>query len=405
MSLNRVGGSVLIPSVRSSSTLDYSTTGKSNSENSFVTGVVKEYFSDPLTLSDYDKDKLKQIVRSSNLIDRMPINSIHCIVIEDGRRDEHVAYPFFSQHLCVPVKPGEQVWLIREGNLYYWFCRKTGDYSAEDLNYTHIDRAVNQPSAQISASQAFSDEIKVAEFPNGMTSLETDSTLGVNLDYQKIIRESQSYNTQFVPTAVPRLTKKPGDLLLQGSNNTAILLGDRSGQGEIKIVSGRQISSNTVTNARNYQEIDKSKSASSDSINDDNQNLSSINVSMSGNVDIDFGVDIDGINQSGQSAGVVIKSDQIRLIARQDIKITVDNSGAGIVIKSNGEIVIVPSSTSVVKLGGDDANKAILCQDIIPGTGDIGNVQAPPVVSTMGGVIGSSTIPGTGLFASKVLVK
>ncbi len=404
MSLNRVGGSVLIPTVKSSSTLDQTGT-KVNSETSFVTGVVKEYFSDPQSLSSYDKDKLRHLVRSSNLVDRMPINSIHCVVIENGRRDEHVAYPFFSQHLCVPVKPGEQVWLVREGNLYYWFCRKTGDYSTEDLNYTHIDRGVNQAATQVSARQAFSDERQIAEFPNGITESETDSTLGVNLDYNTIIRESQSYNTQFVPTAVPRLTKKPGDLLLQGSNNTAILLGDRDGQGEIKIISGRKISSNTVTNARNYEEIDKSKSASSDSINDDNQNLSSINLSMSGNVDVDFGINIDGINQAGQGAGVVIKSDQIRLIARQDIKITVDNSGAGIVIKSNGEIVIVPSTTSVIKLGGDDANKAILCQDIIPGTGDIGNVQAPPVVSTMGGVIGSSTIPGTGLFASKVLVK
>ena len=405
MSLNRVGGSILIPSVRSASTLDHAGSGKSNTETTFVTGVVKEFFSDPLTLSEYDKNKLKQVVRSSNLVERMPINSIHCVVIENGRRDEHVAYPFFSQHLCVPVKPGEQVWLVREGNLHYWFCRKTGDYSSEDLNYTHIDRGVNQEATRVSASQAFSRDSQTPEFPNGITSSETDSTLGVNLDYQKIVRESQSYNTQFVPTAVPRLTKKPGDLLLQGSNNTAILLGDRGGQGEIKIVTGRKITSNTVSNSRNYQEIDKSNSASSDSKNDDNENLSSLNVSMDGNIDIDFGVNINGIDPSGQGAGVTIKSDQIRLIARQDIKITVDNSGAGIVIKSNGEIVIVPAATSVIKLGGDDANKAILCQDIIPGTDAVGNVQAPPVVSTMGGVIGSSTIPGTGIFASKVLVK
>ena len=403
MSINRVGGSIIIPTVRSAPTLDQTAGGSLQIGQNFVTGVVKEFFIDPKTLSDYDVNKLKQIVKESRLVDRMPINSIHCVVVENGRRDEHIAYPFFSQHLCIPVKPGEQVWLLREENLYYWICRKTGDYTTEDLNYTHIDRVVNfsQPTAQ----QAFGDTAAPEAFPNGLTNSQTDSTLGVNLDYNKITESSQTYREQFVPGPVPRLTRKPGDLVVQGSNNSVIILSDDAGQGNIKLVAGRKIASNVVDNDRNYSEIDKNGSASSDGPINVQTDLSSLSISMLGNLDADLGVSVRGIAESGQSAGIGLKSDQIRLVARQDIKITVENSGAGIVIKSNGEIVITPSSTGVVKIGGDDANKAILCQDVIPGTSATGNVQAPPVVSTMGGIIGSSTIPGTGLFASKVLVK
>jgi hypothetical protein len=124
---------------------------------------------------------------------------------------------------------------------------------------------------------------------------------------------------------------------------------------------------------------------------------------MNDNPDVNFSIYVDGITQSGTGASAVVKSDQVRLIARNDIKITVGDTGAGIVIKSNGEIVIVPAASSVIKLGGDDADKAILCQtatQVIPG-----NVTAAPVISTAGGIIGASTIAGTGLFASKILVK
>jgi hypothetical protein len=124
---------------------------------------------------------------------------------------------------------------------------------------------------------------------------------------------------------------------------------------------------------------------------------------MLDDVDRSFSIDIDGINESGIAAAAVLKSDQVRLIARNDIKITVGDTGAGIVIKSSGEIVIIPAATSVIKLGGEDANKAILCQEAVQLTP--GNVEAPSIISTAGGIIGAPSILGTGIFASKVLVK
>ena len=45
----------------------------------------------------------------------------------------------------------------------------------------------------------------------------------------RILLEPLSSYTDFTPESVPRFTKRPGDLVLQGSNNTAIMLGQDRG--------------------------------------------------------------------------------------------------------------------------------------------------------------------------------
>jgi hypothetical protein len=77
---------------------------------------------------------------------------------------------------------------------------------------------------------------------------------------------------------------------------------------------------------------------------------------------------------------------------------------AGIVIKSNGDVVFVPSTAGIVKLGGDDANIALLGLDAGGGaTNAGGTVASPPLITTMGGVLG---IKGAhGVFATKVMAK
>lgn len=402
--LNRLDGKFLIPSVATSSTSD--NVARSKEEHVFLTAVVKEFYYDPRTLTQKEKDTLKQTVKLSAVVDKMPINSIHCLIIQESRREEIIAYPFFSQHLCVPVKPGEQVWVIKERNMCYWICRKTSDYEVDDLNYTHMDRVVNGPSSSSpSAVNAWNNKTDEGEFPEGKTQASSKSSVGIDNSYKQILDNSSAYQTQFRPEPVPRLVKRPGDFVIQGSNNTSIILGSDENNGSIDIVAGRKISSNTITNQRSYDEIDKSKSAKDDGPRNFVSDLSRSYMTVNGNVDVSFDINVDGIDGSGTAPAVVLKSDQIRLVARQDVKITVGDTGAGIVLKSNGEIVIVPSESSVVKIGGDDADKAILCQQIIPGSDLTGNVKALPVVSTMGGVIGESTLQGTGFFASKILVK
>lgn len=399
----QIGGSVLTRK-------DYEK-NLSNFERPFSTFVVKEFFDDPGLLTQDLRSRLLQEVVNSNYVDTMPVNSIIGIDIENEKGQIRILYPFFSQHLCLPVKPGEEVWAYREGNLYYWLSRKTGSYQTEDPNYTHISRQVNgdKQFSERSAKDAWSGTVTSLStlFPEGHTDIVSNRTLGSFESFEEIIRNSSTYINKFQPEPVPRIVKNPGDLVLQGSNNSSIVLGTSTskgnGKGAIDLVAGRTVTNQPVLNSRDYQEIDKQQIASNDAPTNFISDKSRLYITMQDDVDSAFAVNIDGIRGSGIGSAAVVKSDQIRLIARKDIKITVGDTGAGIVIKSNGEIVIIPAASSVIKLGGDDANKAILCQEAVQLTP--GNVEAPSIISTAGGIIGEPAIMGTGVFASKVLVK
>ena len=73
-----------------------------------------------------------------------------------------------------------------------------------------------------------------------------------------------------------------------------------------------------------------------------------------------------------------------------------------ITLKSNGEIILKPSQTAVIKIGGEDANKAILCTENAFESN--GNVSASPIITNGGQAIGS-TGGINGVFASKILIK
>jgi len=129
-------------------------------------------------------------------------------------------------------------------------------------------------------------------------------------------------------------------------------------------------------------------------------------------------------------AAIVIKSDKVRLIARSDIEIvvtgfeetlidppgkpsetkkkikaekTATSDWASIVIKKNGDIVISPSNDGFVKLGGDDADLAVLCSKVTTATS--GKVIGQPLVDTIGGAMGVTGNASTGEFATKILIK
>ena len=75
---------------------------------------------------------------------------------------------------------------------------------------------------------------------------------------------------------------------------------------------------------------------------------------------------------------------------------------ASIVIRKNGDVVITPAKEGYIKLGGEDANLAVLCSQAIPAQGQ---VKGTPVVDTMGGTLGVEGSKPTGEFATKVLLK
>jgi hypothetical protein len=76
---------------------------------------------------------------------------------------------------------------------------------------------------------------------------------------------------------------------------------------------------------------------------------------------------------------------------------------SSITMTSDGNIIIKPSSMGVIKLGGDNADKALVCTDL-PALEQNGIVSAGPLVTTMGGQFAGTKISGQGTYASKILV-
>lgn len=215
--------------------------------NVFQRAVVAEVL-DNLTLIDWDDEEVvatydKDIKNTADL--RIaPRNSIIATVVTDakGKSDvtKHVCFPFFSSHISLPLKPGEQVWVMFEslgkGVLRgYWLSRIHEPNFVEDPNYTHGDRRYDQVDAKGNVSaDAEGAEIELTTLPtfhNGKTKEMEDEQLFTLQDreaFEKIFTETLEFNN-FLIEPVPRYTKRPGDLVLQGSHNATIILGTDRG--------------------------------------------------------------------------------------------------------------------------------------------------------------------------------
>ena len=196
-------------------------------------GVVIQTLCDPSLRLDESPESLYQ--GQSRLYYTAPRNSIVCRLVTDGTSEEKnqdlICYPFFSSHFSMPVKPGEQVWIFRElpiapkGNgTYYWLSRVPENLENEDVNITSFSR---EAKTILSASLPV-DEKRIADFPNDPSDKEDFVIAGYNDAIVKVISDAVEY-TQMSVEPVPRFTNRPGDLVLQGSNNTAISLGTDRG--------------------------------------------------------------------------------------------------------------------------------------------------------------------------------
>lgn len=470
--------------------------------SNFFRIVVLDVISDP---SIIDQNKLRYYehdLRVSNIkyASVAPRNAIIGLRVMDGLASAAerpmVFYPFFPSHLAFPSKPGEHVWAMFEhpdakiNEIGWWFCRISEPHFVDDVNHTHSNRQFDQ-SFQPGIQDIFDNKVKPKyEFPNGAVEEKQDGTRyippststirGDEKAYEAILKNSEAAKlVQY--EAVPRYKKRPGDVVLEGTNNSLIVLGtDRVGPaaaysedvndpteqkgklpspsltdqvkdaGSIDIVVGRGQTSITlgseVLNSLNNTELGKSKleviQAEGDP--DFKNDRSRLQLSMKTRVDSNFQIDpivkthtiknqiADSTMGSGAAA---IKSDKIRLIARQDIVILVtgakdsdvDEKGrikdpsidpanaASITIRANGDIIFTPSKTGVIKLGGDDADKGIVCTDMPVAVKD-GVVEGPTLITTMGGQIAGSKrvgdnssaptlVPGQGKYSAKVLIK
>lgn len=362
-----------------------------------------------------------------DVLKEAPANSLIAVQTETQGEisNNKILYPFYSSHFSLSAKPGEQVWAFFESNKVskfgYWLTRISESKSIEDLNQTHHDRKWDDRQT-VKTSDAFEKNEKfVPSFSNGSVDqngtrrVGTESVTGADDFYKKIIQNSIS-SKRHIKNNIPRYRKRPGDILIQSSNNSAIRIGsDRKsvldtdsdgGGGSIDIVAGL-FENSSIKNELGFNELDKDK-LKKDSDPNFEKDKSRIVISELSKVDSDFNIQISGTTQiTSDEPNIVAKSDHVRIVSRKSIKIilqedqsTPPEQCASIAIE-NGNVIITPALTGVIKLGGDDANMAILCQPIAQNAG--GNVVAGPVISTLGSTLGAGG--ANGQYSTKVLIK
>ena len=304
---------------------------------------------------------------------------------------QHVAYPFFGSHLQIPIKPGEAVWIISppvsepDTNECYWVSRIPTSHTSNNVNYAHPFRK-KPPIQPSSAGANLADKKDAAEAGSPASPTKGGAPGFLNDDGAgPVLKGDDPFSTIFsgsvgfsyiTPEPVPGFVKRPGDFLIQGSNNTLICLGqDRgiptidydieleqtgssylqaqiTGSGTVDIVTGR---------SRYFVPADKSPAGTEDAEDFDKPQRSSFfsivntrgftekNMEKSPNTagDVDFAVDAsrvyvsmktDGdknfaltnefqrmpasivtgsIQQASGSAYIIAKSDEIRIVARK----------------------------------------------------------------------------------------
>ena len=382
-----------------------------SSDRILYRAVVAEVVSDPLFFNENFKDSIyaegaKWEIRNPQYVPRAPRNSLIVRIVSEGKDKSEqplIVFPFFPPHIMMPVKAGEQVWIISEkistiSVCPFWINRVSGWNTYDDINYTHDDRKqvviedlTTSEKIDIINDVEESDKT-IPEFPNGggnpsNTTLRVpekengdpieDADLSDSYTY---ILENSTAQKYFVGESVPRFSKRPSDLALQGSNNTLICLGrDRGwkvgesfgnatesnlsvgavgqeglGTGTIDIVCGRSrympskpadekidgdpplsTSPPIIENSREYIEVDKNPGSRELKHNpvegdpDFSFDSSRIYISMKTDGDSNFGLSYPDVPKSGDGSNtgnpvpgvsgasyIIDKADEIRIIAR-----------------------------------------------------------------------------------------
>jgi len=229
-----------ISAISSDSTIDVEPTVSATAGGSIVRAVVLQTLNDPATRDSTADASIIENLKNKQYYLRAPRNSLICRLLSDRQglteNSNLVCFPFFSSHVMLPVKAGELVWLFMElPNRPFWISRISEPLHVEDVNFTHGERRINRVfKGDITGSLGNDgsgnfDQPRKLKFQNGNPSKpETAPILGDQTAFEKIITGSKEFGlTALEP--VPRVTKRPGDLVIQGSNNTAIRLGTEMG--------------------------------------------------------------------------------------------------------------------------------------------------------------------------------
>lgn len=204
-------------------------------EQPLVIGVVAEIVYDPVT---FNKSIGTHSINTDNplLLQDIPANTVLARIVTQNPGSDKltVCYPMFSSHVGMPIKVGEQIFIFRYGALNYWLTRVPGTFSVEDVNFSHVDRkhlidnnqlgVIEESESKDSKKQNFIAPLNDGGINEGSTTLGDDGPDS----FLNLIKNSSTSDSQtFEP--VPTFLKRPGDLVLQGSNNTLICLGQNRG--------------------------------------------------------------------------------------------------------------------------------------------------------------------------------
>ena len=352
--------------------------------------IILEVINDPQVLDHAKLSYYEHVLNVSNIryAAVAPRNSVIArrVMGQDAGASEKVMvlYPFFPSHLALPCKPGEHVWGMFEhpdakaNDIGYWMCRIAQPSFVDDVNHTHADRQYDQAFLPGLSDVFEGTDQPVYELRNGAVDQKDGQRYSVagtashpedEAIYEKL-RTQADGSKQIIYEPVPRYRKRPADTVLEGSNNTLIVLGtDRTGPatdysddpnqgkvpkpvaadngkpgaGTIDLVVGRgQTSATGGTPATTMtiagqplgtKELGKSKKdlqakeGDIDLINDRSRLMISQRTSPDTNFKIDTIVKAhtsQGTVQDGSGEGaIVVKTDKVRLIARHDVVILV----------------------------------------------------------------------------------
>jgi hypothetical protein len=179
---------------------------------------------------------------------KIPRNSYLASRISDGlhqiKNEQIILWPFFSSHLSLPLKVGETAWCIFDRDIKYqgwWITRIHSSEDGEDLAYSCYDRRFLIESKKTGTIANLKYDERSAS-----KSLKRIFSYNTSTDIKDTLVRSNSL-VKFEP--VPKFTKRSGDFVIQGSNNSLICLGtDRYWKKEDDI-SSRYISPSLQDNS------------------------------------------------------------------------------------------------------------------------------------------------------------
>ena len=381
----------------------------------FEKGVVILTISDPDdALATIEKDaKIKGSIRNYVDLKRAPRGSLLIKPIADKvDKSFEVVYPFMQSHIMLPVSVGETVWTTVAGGRKYWFSRVAGSAISEDVNHTHVDRDLITPTAPVDNAKDKEEKSKGKKrnfFPDFL------SGFGKRSGREAVTQEDAKpkeviTNAKYKPSqheSVPRFKPQDGDLVLQGSHNTLISLStDRgwtkndeeftqsnsnipweAGRGTIDIVVGRgtlpkdaeeqkpttaeekgtvppRTSPLLVTNSIGAIETDKQSNLNDMPPNvaegdpDFHTDLSRIYVSMNSPIDAKLTLSEQSPVLAGstpledqEGPSVAIKSNQIRIVAREEGSVRIIKEGDPEADEPNRALIVIQPDGTIHLVG------------------------------------------------------